>query len=219
MIHWPDVRTVLLDMDGTLLDLHFDHLLWHEHLPRRYAELHGVERSVAEGVLRPRLAAAEGTLSWYCLLHWTREFGIDVSALEHELAEHIAVRPGVEAFLARARAAGKQLILATNAHPLSLGLKLARTGLARHFDAVVSAHDLGHPKEEREFWVRLDALHPFEPNRSVFVDDSARVRRSASAWGIRHVLAVARPNSRAPRLDTGAEPTVDDFRELADGLP
>ena len=45
---WSDIDTVLLDMDGTLLDLHFDNHFWLEHLPQRYAELHGVSRAMAE---------------------------------------------------------------------------------------------------------------------------------------------------------------------------
>src|SRR5688572_6670841 len=35
MIDWNAVDTVLLDMDGTLLDLHFDNYFWLTHLPKR----------------------------------------------------------------------------------------------------------------------------------------------------------------------------------------
>lgn len=37
---WNAIDTVLLDMDGTLLDLHFDNHFWLQHLPQRYAEHH-----------------------------------------------------------------------------------------------------------------------------------------------------------------------------------
>ena len=50
---WPDIDTVLLDMDGTLLDLHFDNHFWLELLPQRYAELHGISRAMAELELAP----------------------------------------------------------------------------------------------------------------------------------------------------------------------
>ena len=40
MLDWQDIHTVLLDMDGTLLDLHFDNHFWLEHLPKRYAAIH-----------------------------------------------------------------------------------------------------------------------------------------------------------------------------------
>ena len=42
MLNWSDIHTVLLDMDGTLLDLHFDNHFWLEHFPARYSEQHGI---------------------------------------------------------------------------------------------------------------------------------------------------------------------------------
>ncbi|HBT55971.1 MAG TPA: haloacid dehalogenase, partial [Pseudomonas sp.] len=33
MLNWNAIDTVLLDMDGTLLDLHFDNHFWLEHMP------------------------------------------------------------------------------------------------------------------------------------------------------------------------------------------
>ncbi|MCP4043692.1 MAG: haloacid dehalogenase, partial [Gammaproteobacteria bacterium] len=35
VINWNSIHTVLLDMDGTLLDLHFDNQFWLEHVPLR----------------------------------------------------------------------------------------------------------------------------------------------------------------------------------------
>lgn len=43
MIDWSAIDTVLLDMDGTLLDLHFDNHFWQHHLPLRFAERHGLD--------------------------------------------------------------------------------------------------------------------------------------------------------------------------------
>ena len=42
MIRWNQLDTVLLDMDGTLLDLHYDNYFWLEHVPRRFSEKHGL---------------------------------------------------------------------------------------------------------------------------------------------------------------------------------
>ena len=41
----PDLKqvdTILLDMDGTLLDLHFDNHFWLEHVPKCYANKHDI---------------------------------------------------------------------------------------------------------------------------------------------------------------------------------
>ncbi len=36
MIDWDNIDTVLLDMDGTLLDLGFDNWFWQPHVPEQY---------------------------------------------------------------------------------------------------------------------------------------------------------------------------------------
>jgi len=77
---WKGIRTVFVDMDGTLLDLHFDNHFWHEHVPLRYGERHGLSTEAARGQLLPRFRAMEGSLQWYCLDHWSRELELDILA-------------------------------------------------------------------------------------------------------------------------------------------
>ena len=64
MLDWRNIDTVLLDMDGTLLDLHFDSYFWLEHLPRRYAELRQMEPAAAREWLHQRIIRDQGTLNW-----------------------------------------------------------------------------------------------------------------------------------------------------------
>jgi len=63
MVDWPTVSTVFLDMDGTLLDLHYDNHFWLEHVPRRYAERHGMTLEAAHEALLVRYRAVEGTMA------------------------------------------------------------------------------------------------------------------------------------------------------------
>ncbi|HOP18299.1 MAG TPA: haloacid dehalogenase, partial [Gammaproteobacteria bacterium] len=72
MLDWNDIDTVLLDMDGTLLDLHFDNHFWLEHVPRRYAEARGIGLEESSRELMARYQDIQGTLEWYCVDHWTR---------------------------------------------------------------------------------------------------------------------------------------------------
>ena len=51
MIDWSCIDTVLLDMDGTLLDLHFDNFFWSEHLPRTYALRHQISKEESSAYL------------------------------------------------------------------------------------------------------------------------------------------------------------------------
>jgi putative hydrolase of the HAD superfamily len=195
---WSTVETVCLDMDGTVLDLRFDNLFWLEALPRRWAEVHGLDPAGAFARLKPRFDARRGTLDWYCIDHWSEELGVDVAALKRELRDEIRYLPGAESFLDRLRALGKRVLLTTNAHPHSLAIKDGHTGLSRHFDRVVSSHEIGVPKESPEFWPRLADAHGVAPGRTLFVDDSAAVLCAARGAGVRWVYQVLQPDSTLP---------------------
>ncbi len=214
MIDWPEIDTVLLDMDGTLLDLYFDNHFWLEYVPQCYARRHGLSLTEAREQLLARYRAIEGTLAWYCVDHWSRELGLDIARLKRERAHLIAVRPHVADFLQALRASGRRVALVTNAHHKSLRLKMERTGLVAAFDTVVTAHALGLPKEDPAFWTALAERFPFRPARSLLIDDSLAVLRSARQAGLRHLLAVRQPDSRGARRHSHEFPALDSFREL-----
>jgi putative hydrolase of the HAD superfamily len=214
MIDWDDVQDVLLDMDGTLLDLHFDNHFWQEVVPQRYAHGRGLDIVTAKAVLNPIFRRSEGTLHWYCLDHWTRELNIDIATLKQEAAHLIALHPYVLEFLDAVRAAGKRAVLVTNAHPKSLALKLEHTRLDDHLDAIVSAHEIGLPKEEPAFWRHLSRRHDFAAAHTLLIDDNLAVLRSARHYGIKYLLAVHRPDTRRPPRDTGEYAALRDFRDI-----
>jgi putative hydrolase of the HAD superfamily len=214
---WDAVTTVCLDMDGTVLDLHFDNLFWLEALPRRWGEKHGVPAEQAIPQLHARFDAKRGTLDWYCIDHWSDELDFDIAALKAEMREHIRYLPGAVAFLDAVRARGKRLLLTTNAHPISLAVKDRTTGLARHFDELVSSHEFGIPKEEPEFWQRLAQGHGVDPAVTLFVDDSVAVLRAARAAGVRQIYQVLWPDSTQPPRT--ALPGFSAIRGLGDLAP
>jgi 5'-nucleotidase len=211
---WEQVGTVMLDMDGTLLDLHFDNHFWRDHLPARLAQLRGVDEAEIRPWLIARTNAVRGQLAWYCLDYWARELEVDIMSLKREVMHLIAVHEHVESFLAAVHASGRQVMLVTNAHRDSLELKLACTEIGCHFHRVISAHELGCAKEEPGFWDRLREQAPFEPAESLFVDDNLDVLRAARDYGIAHLRAVRRPDSRGPEVETQEFPVIGDFREL-----
>ncbi|WP_226504094.1 GMP/IMP nucleotidase [Pseudomonas sp. MWU16-30317] len=215
---WQDIDTVLLDMDGTLLDLHYDNHFWMEHLPQRYAELHGVSRTMAELEIHPLFERNAGKLTWYCLDHWSAELNLSVRDLKVETAHLIALRPDADTFLAAIRDAGKRVILITNAHRDSLSLKMERIELAPYFERLISSHDYGYPKETQQFWDALQADIGFDPARSLFIDDTLPILRSARAFGVGHLLAVREPDSKKGPKDTEEFDAVEDYRELIKGL-
>jgi len=218
MIDWNDIHDVLLDMDGTLLDLHFDNHFWQEVVPRRYARGRGLDVVTAKNILGPIFRRSEGTLNWYCLDYWTRELSLDIAALKQEAAHLIAVHPHAIDFLDALRAAGKRTVLVTNAHPKSLALKLERTRLGDHLDAIVSAHDIGHPKEEAAFWEELRCQQGFVTEHALLIDDNLAILRAARRYGIKYLLAVHRPDTRCPPRETGEFTALRDFRDILPGL-
>jgi len=219
MIDWNTIDTVLLDMDGTLLDLHFDAVVWHEHLPRRYAEGNALDLNAARAILQPRLDSVQGTLAWYCLEHWSREFGLDVPAVEAELAHLIRVRPGVHDFLAACAASGLRRVLATNAHPRSLDLKMRTSGLRDYLDELHSSHTHGAAKEEQAFWQALQSVTGFDPARSLLIDDNLEVLRAAHTFGVAHCLAIPQPDSQQPPRPTAEFQALECFERLVRETP
>ncbi|RAS27744.1 MULTISPECIES: GMP/IMP nucleotidase [unclassified Pseudomonas] len=218
VLPWSAIDTVLLDMDGTLLDLHYDNRFWLDHLPQRYAELHGVSRAMAELELQPLFERNAGTLNWYCLDFWSRELKLPVHELTREIANLIALRPDADTFLAAIREAGKRVVMITNAHRDSLSLKLERVELAPYFERLISSHDYGFPKENPQFWDALQADIGFDPQRSLFIDDTLAILRSARRFGVGHLLAVRQPDSKAQPRDTEEFAAVEDYRALLVGL-
>mgnify|MGYP000014378712 CR=1 FL=1 len=213
MIDWNDIDTVLLDMDGTLLDLHFDNYFWLTHLPRRYAETHGVEIDTAERKLMAHIKAHEGTLKWYCLEFWSESLALDIRALKEEIKEKIQIRPFVVEFLQRLRALDKKLVLITNAHPQSLDLKLEVTAIDQWLDMIISSHQFNEPKEAQAFWLALQAQERFDPVRTLFIDDTVRILDSAKTFGIKHLLCIHQPDSQKQRA-VAEYPAIHHFDEI-----
>ena len=213
-VDWTCVDTVLLDMDGTLLDLRFDNWFWLSFVPSRYAAANGISEAEAQTELAPRFKNVAHTLQWYCIEYWTRELKLDIPALKRETLPRVGFLPGAEAFLKKLRASGKRLVLVTNSHPTTLAIKNEQVALTRYFDACYSSQPFDAPKEDAVFWPRLAAREPFSPQRTLFVDDSLKVLLCARDYGIAHLRAVRRPDSGAPPQMTGSFAAIDSVAEL-----
>jgi 5'-nucleotidase len=213
-IDWSGIDTVLLDMDGTLLDLRFDNWFWLALMPSRYAAANGLSIEEAQRVLRPKFQSIAGTLPWYCIEHWTRELGLDIAAMKRESLDRVDYLPGAELFLQSVKSRGKRLVLVTNSHPETLAIKNERVALTRYFHAVYSSHPFAAPKETADFWRQLAMREAFAPARTLFIDDSLPVLERARQFGIGHLRAVRRPDSAGPAQATGSFAAIDGVAEL-----
>lgn len=213
-MRWDEIDTVFLDMDGTLLDLYFDNHFWLTHVPKRYAEKHQLSLRESAARLKSRYQEIEGTLNWYCVDHWSKVLGLDIEQLKKEVSHLISIHPHVVNFLQALKDSGRQVALVTNAHQKSLDLKFERTRLGDYLDRVITAHDLGLPKEEPRFWGALNQVESFDRSRTLLVDDSLPVLQSAKTYGITHLMAVRFPDSTSPEKEVGPFQAISDFREL-----
>ena len=214
MIDWPRIDTVLLDMDGTLLDLYFDNHFWLEYLPERFAQARDITIADAKAQLMQDFGRHQGTLNWYCLDFWSAALGLDVVALKHDVRHRISPRPNAFRFLQAIRESGRRAILCTNAHRASVTLKLEQTGLDLHLDGVVSSHDFRLPKEDVRFWEALRQHLGHDPLRTLLVDDNAAVLASAREAGIGHLAGIALPDSQRPPLVLEDFFTIDSFLDV-----
>ena len=215
MLNWAHIDSVLLDLDGTLLDLHYDNYFWREFVPARYAQNRSLSLTDAKAKLLPRMLELQGTLEWYCVDFWSRELDLDILALKTELRHLIKLRPGARSFLSYLQTRPQRVILATNAHLKSVELKFQQTGLAPLFDRVITSHELGHPKEEQAFWRKLQLLEAFDPRRTLFIDDNLPVLEAAACYGIGHLFAVSRPDLTQPSRNLpGGLTGLDHFDDL-----
>ena len=217
-VDWSAISMVLLDMDGTLLDLRFDNDFWLRQIPQTYAEHHGMSVAQAEAFLNPIFQREAGKLNWYCLDFWSGTVGFDVAALKRQLSHGIGWRPEAADFLAKLRASHCQVALITNAHPETLKIKLEQVQLATWFDHIVSSHQFGAPKESQQFWRQLAQTHPFDPASTLFIDDSEAVLKAADMYGIAHLITLRQPDSTGPIRSSTEFPAIHHFNEIFDGM-
>jgi 5'-nucleotidase len=211
---WSVIDTVLLDLDGTLLDQAYDNHIWRDLIPQRFAVRRGLDLDSAYAEIGRLFAARSGTLDWYDIDYWTRTLEVDVAALHREVRSLVAWLPGAQEFLARMRAAGKRLVLLTNSHPAALAVKHEQTGVLDLLDAAASSQEFGAPKEHAEFWLRAQARFGFEPARSLFADDNAKMLEAARQAGVRWVYGITHWDTKGSRREHGDQAAVDGVLDL-----
>jgi len=153
-------------------------------------------------------------MDWYCVDYWSEQLDIDIPVLKEQISHLIQVHPHVLDFLERLKKQGKKRILVTNAHQKSLAIKLKKTPLGDYLDQIISAHELGLPKEDPVFWTKLQSLISFNPEETILVDDNLSVLKSAQSYGIKHLLAITQPDSKQQEKDITGFMAVSNFKEV-----
>lgn len=211
---WKDIDTVLLDMDGTLLDKYFDDYFWEHFVPEVFAVANQLTAEQARGLLLERYRKVESTLQWTDLDYWSEQLGLDIPELKCRIDHLIQVHPYVIDFLVFINSLGKKVHLVTNAHSKTLAIKLRKTSIGPYFSRIVCAEEVGEAKEQPIFWSKLEAMLGFDKERTLLAEDTAKVLHSAREYGMGHLIYVARPSSRKPVSYSPDFPSITYFNEL-----
>lgn len=209
-----EIKFILLDMDGTLLDKYFDDYFWEHLVPEKYAERHGIALDSAKDKLLKKYKYHEGTLNWTDIDFWSEELSLDIPALKEQIHYLIDVHPHVESFLGQLKRHKKKVFIATNAHLKVLDLKLKKTNIGKYFDRCITSFEMGCPKEGLFFWHRAEKYLEFDKEKTLFIDDTEEVLRAAKRFGIRHILHKARASSKAEPKASAEFAAIHDFKEL-----
>jgi putative hydrolase of the HAD superfamily len=217
VVDWSGIDDVLLDMDGTLLDRHFDNFFFEEELPRRYAKMKGLSFDASREELMAMYRSVEGELAWTDLHYWSNRVGIDVVAMHRELQHLIGFLPGAEEFLTAVRRRGKRLVVLTNAHHAGVAVKVAKTGLDRYVDRIVDAFEVGYLKMRTDYWPACRLLVGFDPSRSLYVDDDEACLLAASEYGIAAIIHSAKSSSHLPAARSANFRSIEHLPALLNG--
>ncbi len=214
IIPLDEIEYVLLDMDGTLLDKYFDDFFWEHLLPEKYAEKNNITFGRAKEELLKKYKAHEGTLNWTDIDFWSKEVDIDIPALKEQIRHLIEVHPHVEEFLHMLKRRKKKVFLVTNAHYKVLDIKLKKTRIGKFFDSAVTSFEIGYPKEMIEFWAKVQKKLCFEKEKTLFIDDTISVLKTARRFGIKYIVYKSYASSKTRKTRSKEFPSLDDFRDL-----
>jgi len=211
---WQEIDTVLLDMDGTLLDKHFDDYFWEQYVPEHFSLKHNLSVKEAKTELLERYRTVENTLDWTDLDYWSSQLDLDIPELKIRINHLIDVHPYVPGFLRFCRTNRKKIYLVTNAHPKTLAIKLEKTDIGSMFDRIVCAEEIGVAKEDVGFWKELERMLGYDKKRTMLADDTEKVLRSAEQYGLGLLIFVARSSSRKPVHHSRHYQSIEYFSEL-----
>jgi HAD superfamily hydrolase (TIGR01509 family) len=209
-----ECETLMLDMDGTLLDLAYDNYMWMEHIPAVFAQENNISAEEAIARLRETFLRLQGTLDWYCLDHWADHLQLDIAALHREQNDRIGFLPGAREFLEKLAGHDLRVLMVTNSHQKTLDIKTEVTGITGFFDGVYTSHALGYAKEDQPFWHALQEEEGFDNETSLFIDDNVTVLQSARKYGIGKLLNITRPDTRHPSREHDEFHGIEGVAEL-----
>lgn len=187
-----DSKYYLIDLDGVILDTSYDNYFWQKHIPRVYAKNKDIDDKDAINVTHSLFNYKKNTKDWYDVIYWSNILDIDIIS-EKKKSENmslIKLNEGSLDILERLKDMNKKLFLITNAHRLTLEVKLSKFDLSKYFTDLVCSHELGYVKEDIQFWHLLRNRLKIDYNDSVLIEDTFDNIISAHHAGIKSFIYI-----------------------------
>ena len=213
-INWNKINNILLDMDGTILDLSFDDYIWNRKVPENLAKVKNLKLHEAQLMLNQKMIAVRSTLDWYSFKYWKKNLGIDIDLIEEKFKHRIKFREDALSFLKSKLVSNRRTILVTNADKKGLNRKLKASGLEKYFQNIVCSHDYHHAKEEKLFWKKLRTKCRLNFDRTLLIDDNLKVLEAAQGAGVKYLIGISKPNSKAKSKESHDYLLINKFRKI-----
>lgn len=177
---------LLFDMDGTLID---SNGVWKD-VDRTFLARRGLPYTHAyyEGVAHTILPLAAKFTKEYCRLEESCEAIVaEWMDLARDAYAHVAVKPGVRAYLRQCRAEGRRMAVVTSSVPEHCRAALGQLGLEKYFERVTFAQQLALEKKEPAVWLAAAKAGGVRPEDCTVFDDSIAACKGARAAKMRVV--------------------------------
>ena len=177
---------LIFDLDGTLID---SNGVWLE-VDKIFLARHGCAYSQEyyEGVAHSILQnCAVFTKNHFQLEESCEEIMAEWMVLAKDAYAHVAVKPGVRAYLKQCRAEGRRMAVVTSSVPEHCHLALEKLDLEKYFERINFAQDLGLDKKLPDVWLAAAKAHNVRPEDCTVFDDSLAACKGARTAKMRIV--------------------------------
>ena len=188
-----DNKYFLIDLDGVILDTKYDNFFWQEYIPKVYAEKNNITLSDAINFTHSLFYYKKKTKDWYDITYWSNILDIDIAKEKEKETnmDRICLKDGSLDILDKLKSKGKELFLITNAHRITLNIKLKKFDISKYFSEMVCSHELGYVKEDIQFWHILRLKLKLDYKYSVLVEDTFDNINSAYHAGLNNFVYIS----------------------------
>ena len=188
-----DNKYFLIDLDGVILDTKYDNFFWQKYIPKVYAEKNKISLSDAVNFTHALFHYKKKTKDWYDITYWSNILNIDIAKEKEKKInmDKISLKDGSLDTLDKLKNQGKKLFLITNAHRITLNIKLKKFDISKYFDEMICSHELGYVKEDIQFWHILRLKLKLDYKYSVLVEDTFDNINSAHHAGLNNFVYIS----------------------------